>query len=90
MFGLLGEQLATVLDSARSEQMLFVSQHLTKDKVKAACQQLQYHSRDRCFSPLETLWIFLVQVISADGLCGKALGQFNLWRIPRGSPCCRS
>ena len=88
MFGLIGQQISSVMIAARAEQLLFVSKHLARDKVIEACQQLQYVFRERCFSPAETLWIFLAQVISADGSCRKALGQFNLWRLQRGlAPC---
>lgn len=90
MFGLIGERFSNAMNVACAEQMLFVSTHLTRDKVKSVCQQLQYHFRERCFSPVETLWTFLVQVISADGSCRKALGQFNLWRVQRGLPCVSS
>ena len=44
--------------------------------------------RDRVFSPLVTLWVFLGQVLSADHSCRAAVARLNAHRAARGlKPC---
>ena len=44
--------------------------------------------RDRLFSPLVTLWVFLSQVLDADHSCRAAVARFLAWRTARGvAPC---
>jgi hypothetical protein len=44
--------------------------------------------RDRLFSPLVTLWVFLSQVLDPDHSCRAAAARFLAWRTAQGlSPC---
>ena len=44
--------------------------------------------RDRLFSPLVTLWVFLSQVLDADHSCRQAVARFLAWRTAQGlAPC---
>lgn len=44
--------------------------------------------RDRLFSPLITLWVFLSQVLDADHSCRQAVARFLAWRTAQGlAPC---
>jgi hypothetical protein len=44
--------------------------------------------RDRLFSPLVTLWVFLSQVLDADHSCRQAVARFLAWRTALGlAPC---
>ena len=44
--------------------------------------------RDRFFSPLVTLWVFLSQVLDADHSCRQAVARFLAWRTAQGLPPC--
>lgn len=44
--------------------------------------------RDRLFSPVVTLWVFLAQVLDPDHSCRAAVARFLAWRSAQGrSPC---
>jgi hypothetical protein len=44
--------------------------------------------RDRLFSPLVTLWVFLSQVLDPDPSCRAAVARFLAWRSSQGlAPC---
>lgn len=44
--------------------------------------------RDRLFSPLVTLWVFLSQVLDPDHSCRAAVARFLAWRTAQGlAPC---
>jgi hypothetical protein len=44
--------------------------------------------KDRIYSPLVTLWVFLGQVLSADSCCRAAVARLIAHRLSRGqSPC---
>jgi hypothetical protein len=44
--------------------------------------------RERLFSPLVTLWVFLSQVLDADHSCHQAVARFLAWRTAQGlAPC---
>jgi hypothetical protein len=44
--------------------------------------------RDRLFSPLVTLWVFLSQVLNPDHSCRAAVARFLAWRTAQGlAPC---
>src|ERR1700735_4536723 len=44
--------------------------------------------RDRLFSPLVTIWVFLTQVLDPDPSCRAAVARFLAWRASRGRGCC--
>lgn len=44
--------------------------------------------KDRIYTPLVTLWIFLGQVISADHSCRAAVARFVAHRVSRGQRAC--
>jgi hypothetical protein len=44
--------------------------------------------RDRLFSPLVTLWVFLSQVLDSDHSCRAAVARFLAWRTAQGLPPC--
>ncbi len=45
-------------------------------------------SRDRLFSPLVTLWVFLSQLLDPDHSCRAAVARFLAWRTAQGLPPC--
>jgi Transposase DDE domain len=44
--------------------------------------------RDRLFSPLVTIWVFLTQVLDPDHSCRAAVARFLAWRASRGRGRC--
>src|SRR5262245_2029929 len=61
---------------------------LDADQVEQALQEEQVTFRDRLFSPLVTLWVFLSQVLDPDHSCRAAVARFLAWRAAHGlAPC---
>jgi DDE family transposase len=61
---------------------------LDQDLVKQALRDHKVSFRDRLFSPLVTLWVFLSQVIDPDHSCRAAVARFWAWRAARKLPPC--
>jgi hypothetical protein len=61
---------------------------LPAEQVERALRQEQVRFRDRLFSPLVTLWVFLSQVLDPDGSCRAAVARFLAWRAARRLPPC--
>jgi Transposase DDE domain len=61
---------------------------LSEGLVSRALTAVGVAWRDRVFSPLVTLWVFLRQVLSADHSCRAAVARLLAHRISQGqSPC---
>jgi len=61
---------------------------LPAERVHDARRAEGVHFRDRLFSPLVTLWLFLSQVLSKDHSCLTAVARFLAYRCRRGlAPC---
>jgi Transposase DDE domain len=57
-------------------------------EVEQALRDENVSFRDRLFSPLVTLWVFLSQVLDPDHSCRAAVARFCAWRAARGlAPC---
>ncbi len=70
---------APALPFAESLPTAVVAQALRDEKVSF---------RDRLFSPVVTLWVFLSQVLDPDHSCRQAVARFLAWRGAQGlSPC---
>lgn len=70
------------------EPRLPFAQLLDQDLVKQALRDHKVSFRDRLFSPLVTLWVFLSQVIDPDHSCRAAVARFWAWRAARKLPPC--
>src|SRR4249919_1661069 len=61
---------------------------LTNQIVAQAMTAVEGVWKDRIYSPLVTLWVFLGQVLSADHSCRGAVARLIAHRVSRGeSPC---
>src|SRR6516165_5967264 len=61
---------------------------LPDDQVRHALRAEAVSYRDRLFSPLVTLWVFLSQCLDPDHSCRAAVARFLAWRLGRGlAPC---
>jgi hypothetical protein len=52
----------------------------------AVDERLAAPQRDRLFSPARTFWLFLSQVLAADGSCREVVRKFLAWRALEGLP----
>ena len=63
-------------------------QVLSRERIEAIWKTEGCSFRERIFTPWVTLWLFLSQVLSADGSCRQAVAWLLSWRLARGeSPC---
>lgn len=61
---------------------------LSEATIGSALQAIDVCWKDRIYTPLVTLWIFLSQVISADHSCRAAVARLNAHRVSRGQEAC--
>src|SRR5262249_29573539 len=61
---------------------------LPADQVRQALRDEGVTFRDRLFSPLVTVWLFLSQVLDPDASCRAAVARFLAWRHARRLPPC--
>jgi hypothetical protein len=74
-------------DLARAPGLPFADL-LPADQIEQALRDEKVSFRDRLFSPLVTLWVFLSQALDPDHSCRAAVSRFLAWRAARGlAPC---
>jgi hypothetical protein len=61
---------------------------LTDDIVSQAMTAIEGVWRDRIYTPLVTLWVFLGQVLSADHSCRAAVARLIAHRLSQGESAC--
>src|SRR5262245_8235503 len=61
---------------------------LPAEQIAQALRDEKVSCRDRLFSPLVTVWVFLSQILDPDHSCRAAVARFLAWRAARGlAPC---
>jgi putative transposase len=65
-----------------------ISRLLSADEVDAAVAAEGYSFRDRLYTPLITIWIFLGQVLDQDQSCRQAVLRFAAWLAACGRTVC--
>lgn len=61
---------------------------LSVASVQVILEELKVEFRDRIYTPLVTLWVFLSQVLDADPSCRQAVSRLLAHRLERGlRPC---
>ena len=63
---------------------------LSRESVAVALDAIDGRWKDRVYTPLVTLWVFLGQVLSADHSCRNAVSRLIVHRISRGIDPCSS
>ena len=63
---------------------------LSQEVISQALTAAGVAWKDRIYSPLVTLWVFLSQVLSADHSCRSAVARLIAFRISRGQEACSS
>ena len=71
----------------RAEKLPF-SDLLKPERVARVLASLQVEYRERIYTPLVTLWLFLSQTLSADHSCQDAVSRCLAWRVACGLPPC--
>ncbi len=61
---------------------------LSEETISPALQEIDACWKDRIFSPLVTLWVFLGQVLSIDHSCRGAVARLVTHRVSQGRPPC--
>jgi hypothetical protein len=62
---------------------------LTVETITQALEKIDACWKDRIYTPLVTLWVFLGQVLSADHSCRAAVARLIAQLVSQGdSPCC--
>ncbi|HUQ72064.1 MAG TPA: IS4 family transposase [Planctomycetaceae bacterium] len=61
---------------------------LSAELITQVLQQIEVVWKDRIFTPLVTLWVFLSQVLSADHSCRAAVARLIAHRASQGEPAC--
>jgi hypothetical protein len=61
---------------------------LSEATIAPALESIDAPWKDRVFSPLVTLWVFLSQVLGADHSCRAAVARLIAHRLSRGEPAC--
>jgi hypothetical protein len=86
--GRLREQVRLLKRQYLQDGALPFSDILTHDFVMQAMNAADGVWKDRNYTPLVTLWVFLAQVLSADHSCRGAEARFIAHRLSQGqSPC---
>lgn len=63
---------------------------LSANGISQALETTKLCWKDRIFTPLVTLWVFLGQVLSADHSCRAAVARLIAYRVSRGDNPCSS
>src|SRR6266481_292057 len=63
---------------------------LSAECVSQALETIEFSWKDRIFTPLLTLWVFLGQVLSADHSCRAAVARLIAHRVSQGLRPCSS
>ena len=71
---------------ADTEQSLIFERFLPAEEIKEVCRDLGHSFRDRIYSPVITIWMFLGQTLSPDHSCRDAVHRLNAWRTEHSKP----
>jgi hypothetical protein len=71
---------------AEPEQSLLFERFLPAAEINQVCHDLDHSFRDRIYSPVVTLWMFLGQTLSRDHSCRDAVARLNAWRVEHSKP----
>lgn len=84
----LGRQLASHLQHVQASDGLPFAPLLDPEQVREAVRAEAVSFRERLFSPLVTLSVFLSQLFDPDHSCRQAVARFLAWRLASGQSAC--
>jgi Transposase DDE domain len=87
-------RLQRQVESLRQEYLqdgqLPLTDVLTEECLEEAVREIKTPWKDRIFTPLVTLWVFLGQVLAADQSCRAAVARLIAHRVAQGLEPCSS
>jgi hypothetical protein len=82
----LGDQLDSLRRRLNQQPGLPFLEHLSPHQIEASFRRVGHRWRDRIYTPVVTLGIFLSQVLSDDHSCSDAVARFQKYRADRDLP----
>lgn len=86
--GRLQQQISFLRRQFLQEGDLPFTDVLSETTIAPALEAIEASWKDRIYSPLVTLWVFLSQVMSADHSCRAAVARLIAHRLSRGLAAC--
>ena len=86
--GRLREQFGFLKRQFLQEGELSFASVLSDELMQKALARIDFEWKDRVYTPLVTLWVFLSQVISIDHSCRAAVARLISHRVANGQPAC--
>lgn len=81
---------AEVQSKLQNVASLVMDMLLPATEIATICREIDFPFRDRIYTPMVTVWMFITQVLSADHSCQQAVTRLNAWRTARGFTRCSS
>jgi len=88
--GCVRQQVGFLRRQFLQQQGLPFADVLSATGLEAAVREIPPGWKDRIFTPLTTLWVFLGQVLNADQSCRAAVARLIAHRVSRGLDPCSS
>jgi hypothetical protein len=88
--GCVRQQVVFLRRQFLQQQGLPFADVLSATGLEAAVREIPPGWKDRIFTPLTTLWVFLGQVLNADQSCRAAVARLIAHRVSRGLDPCSS
>ena len=82
------EQAGFIRQQFLQEGSLPFTNVLSDEAIANALDTIGFTWRDRVYTPLVTLWVFLSQVISSDHSCRSAVARLIAHRVASGQTAC--
>lgn len=80
----LTDSTGDVQNKLKSARSLCLDLLIPGTVVRDLCDELEHEFRDRVYSPMVVVWMFITQVLSRDHSCQQAVARLNAWRVTRG------
>ena len=90
LYGCVRRQVDSLRQEFLQEGPLPFAEVLSSETLSEAMQEIKAPWKDRIFTPLVTLWVFLGQVLNADQSCRAAVARLIAHRAAEGQPPCSS
>ena len=84
MHGRFFRQIERLKSHSDSGPSLPFSELLSEQSINDLLLTLQINFRERVYTPVVTLWIFLSQVLAADQSCRRAIANYIAFCVARG------
>jgi hypothetical protein len=88
--GTIRRQISFLRRQFLQEGQLPFTDVLSEETIAPALEAIDRCWKDRIYTPLVTLWVFLGQVLSADHSCRAAVARLIAHRLSRGEESCSS